>query len=97
MYASDPLNDIRELARVSSGFVILHRTPIELSGKTYQSEQEAYGHTMLETRFSEADILAMCETAGLSVMHSETIFETADGRAHKTYLLQKDGVFHVSV
>jgi len=96
MYAADPLHDIRELARVSSGYVILHRTPIDLGGKTHQVEQEAYGQAVLETRFAEADLLAMCETAGLSVFHVETIFETSDGLAHRTYLLKKEPVFPVS-
>lgn len=97
MYAADPMNDIRELARVSSGYVILHRTPIDLGGKTHQIEQTAYGQTFLETRFAEADLMAMFEAAGLSVCHVETIFETQDGRAHRSYLLKKEPVFPVTV
>lgn len=95
MYAEDPMRDIWEATRVSSGHVIFHRTPIEK--ETRKVEAEAYGGTVLETRFSEADLFGMFDKAGLSLVHAETIFEMPDGYGHKTYLLKKDPAFPVRV
>lgn len=90
MYAENPQRDIWEATRVSSGYVIFHRTPIEK--ETRKLEAPCYGGTVLETRFSEVDLFTMFDNAGLSLMHTETIFEMPDGYAHKTYLLKKDAV-----
>lgn len=95
MYAEDPMCDIWEATRVSSGYVIFHRTPIDK--ETRKVEAEAYGGTVLETRFSEADLFGMFDKAGLSLVHTETIFEMPDGYGHKTYLLKKEPVFPVRV
>lgn len=95
MYAANPGRDIWEAARVSSEYVIFHRTA--LAPETVTLETEAYGGSVRETRFAEVDLLKMFETSGLSVVHVETIFLNPDGYAHKTYLLKKDAVFPVRV
>lgn len=88
MYSEDPLRDIREAARVSADWVILHRTPV--APVTHLRIAEAYGGTLQEQRFSEPDLFEMFEAAGLVLVQEETIFDTGDGHCHKTYLLRKN-------
>jgi len=93
MYAEDPIQDMREAVRVSADWVIFHRTPI--APVTHGRQAHAYGGTLQERRFSESDLFEMFEATGLALIEQETIFDTGDGHAHKTYLLRKDRVFHV--
>lgn len=95
MYAEDPERDAWEAMRVSSQYVLFHRTP--LAAETVLLEQEAYGGTVCERRWKREDLFAIFEACGLSLVHEETIFENPDGYAHKTFLLKKDSVVHVHV
>ena len=88
---------IAELARVSSRYVILHRTPIVdgfLQRDTRYFEKKAYGVPCLEVHFSEQMLLLVCAHHGLDLVYATNI----DNTNHKSYLFeQPDSLNHIQV
>lgn len=89
---------IQETARVSSKYVIFHRTPI----RTYTAAtnfylKEGYGVPMFEVHFNESELLGLFNQSGLELLHTENVF--FDGTfGHRTYLLKKQqGLNHIQV
>jgi len=60
---------LRETMRLSSEYVILHRTPV-LNAKTQTVIKKAYGHRMVEWAFQETDLVEECMADGFSLVHT---------------------------
>ena len=60
---------LRETLRLSSEYVILHRTPV-LDAKTQTVAKKAYGQRMVEWAFQETDLIEECVANGFSLMHT---------------------------
>ena len=91
-------NVIAELARVSSRYVILHRTPISFVTRYY--EKQAYGVPCLEIHFNEESVLAECRKAGLIPIYQTTLSSDPGMKyAMKSYVLEKPaiGIRHFQV
>jgi SAM-dependent methyltransferase len=56
---------IAEAARVASGIVVLHRTPMYRAAATAYFKKLAYGVETFELRFNERELLELCAHAGL--------------------------------
>lgn len=93
---------IRELARVSGHYVILHRTPISETQTRY-FEKIAYDVRCLEIHFNENDLFEECVMAGLMPKYQTTIFwDTPMKYGHRSYLLEnparlRNGLRHLQV
>ena len=77
---------ITESARVSRGWVILHRTPIT-RGPTQFYRSDAYGVECAVIRFDQDEILDLCRASGLEVRHTIRIAE--GDPAMVTYVLKR--------
>lgn len=89
---------IAELARVSSRYVILHRTPIA-EIETRYFEKLAYEVKCLEVHFSEIDLMRACYSAGLHCPYRTQVSSDAGMKYRmNSYLFEKPaGVPHVQV
>jgi len=76
---------VAESARVSRGWVILHRTPIT-RGPTQFYRYDAYGVECVLIHFAEDEILDLCGASGLQVRHTIRIAEGEP--AMVTYVLR---------
>ena len=56
---------IAEAARVASGVVVLHRTPMYRTAATAYFKKLAYGVETFELRFNEGELFELCAQAGL--------------------------------
>ena len=74
LHVPDYAAAIAESARVSRGWVILHRTPIT-RGPTQFYRHDAYGVECVIIRFNEEEILDLCRASGLEVRHTIRIAE----------------------
>lgn len=68
MHVLDWRAALAELVRVARGPVILHRTPISVSGVTSYWRKSGYGQPCREQYFGEAELLEALEAAGLRVV-----------------------------
>lgn len=81
---------IAEAARVSSRYVVLHRTPIVQNRPTEYFEKEAYGIRTLEVHYDQASLLAQCRMLRLELQATELIFfDAVQDYGHCTFLLEK--------
>ncbi|HEU4685412.1 MAG TPA: glycosyltransferase [Nitrospira sp.] len=78
LHAQDYPNHIAEAARVALEHVVLHRTPVARRSPTRHFKKFAYGVETFELRFSESEILGLCEAAGLELRAALTYVEQAD-------------------
>ncbi|BCA54780.1 hypothetical protein W02_19200 [Nitrospira sp. KM1] len=69
---------IKEAARVASAIVVLHRTPVTRKSATAHFKKFAYGVETFELRFSESEILSLCEESGLELSSALTYHEQPD-------------------
>ena len=60
---------LRETLRLSSDYVILHRTPV-LDAKTQTVIKKAYGQRMVEWAFRETELIEGCVASGFSLVHT---------------------------
>ena len=58
-----------ETLRLSSEYVILHRTPV-LDARTRTVTKKAYGQRMVEWAFQETDLVEECMADGFSLVHT---------------------------
>ncbi len=85
---------IAEAARVSSEFVVFHRTPVlHLTGPLFYTKK-AYGTEMLEIHFNEQQLVRMFVANGLRVVDVNSHVSlpksgTSDSVIYKTYLCGK--------
>lgn len=80
---------LMEAARVTSRYVVLHRTPVLAEGPTQYFRKEAYGVPCLEIHFNELALLEVLRRFGLFLAYVTDVFTTDYGFAHRTYLLEK--------
>lgn len=99
MHVRDYEQVIREAVRVSSRYVILHRTSVMPPDQpTSYFEKDAYGVRCLEIHFNESELLSLFCAHGLRAMFATDVFRQPDGFCHRTYLLEKQsGLNHVQV
>lgn len=64
---------IREAARVARSWVLFHRTPVIHTTPTRHYRKLAYGVPCIEIHFNETELLERFRTAGLWLVHAETI------------------------
>lgn len=90
---------IREAVRVSSRYVIFHRTPVCTHCPNRWFVKEAYGIRVLEVHFNEGALLELFHSVGLRLIHTAEVFwDVMESQGHKTYLLEKPaGLSHVQV
>jgi SAM-dependent methyltransferase len=79
---------LTELARVTRGPVILHRTPLAADGRTSYWAKSAYGAPCLEMHFGEAEFLAALHAAGLRVVAQRDV-GVSDTFTMRSYLCHK--------
>lgn len=60
---------LEETMRLSSEYVILHRTPV-IDAKTQTITKKAYGLRMVEWAFRETDLIEVCAAGGFSLGHT---------------------------
>ena len=83
---------LRETLRLSSEYVILHRTPV-LDAKTQTVIKKAYGQRMVEWAFRETELIEGCVASGFSLVHTidlnaqEKLSRDADAPNTRSYLL----------
>ena len=84
---------IAESARVASGYVIFHRTPVVVSSaENIYSKKKAYGVDVMEIHFGEAGFLQSLLANGLRVISTHTLHEEIAGMentAVRTYVCEK--------
>ena len=79
---------ISESARVSSRWVILHRTPVRTEHPTTYYRKEAYGVPCIEIHLNERDLLSRAREAGLEVVLTHDLSGTGD-YWNRSYLCRK--------
>ncbi|MBH0198485.1 MAG: glycosyltransferase [Nitrospira sp.] len=81
---------IAEAARVASGFVVLHRTPMYRTAATAYFKKLAYGVETFELRFNEGELFELCAHAGLEC-EARVEYDRQDGRDEfdATYVFRK--------
>lgn len=83
---------LRETLRLSSEYVILHRTPV-LDARTQTVIKKAYGQRMVEWAFRETELIEGCVASGFSLVHTidldsqEKLSRDADAPNTRSYLL----------
>jgi len=83
---------LRETMRLSSEYVILHRTPV-LDAKTQTVTKTAYGQRMVEWAFQETELIEGCIASGFSLVHTidldsqEKLSRDAGAPNTRSYLL----------
>lgn len=99
MHSADYVHVIAETARVSSRYVIFHRTPVMTEQPTRYYLKYGYGVPMLEVHFNEEELLKLFWSYGLSMIHSENVsFDERTNYGYRSYLCQKaEGLFHQAV
>lgn len=81
---------IREAVRVSSGHVIMARTPVTLEGPTAYFTKKAYDVQVLECIYEESDLMEAFTAAGLEIVSAEDVcIDRPANFRHVTYLLRK--------
>lgn len=81
---------LAELRRVSSKFVILHRTPIRSGNDETYWQSNAYGQRVLEIHFGESGLLKACADAGLMLLYQTDVFwNRREMSGHRSYLFSK--------
>jgi hypothetical protein len=81
---------IAESARVASGYVVMARTPLVLTGDTIYFVKEAYGVPVFECRYRESELLKTFAKCGLVTVAREPIFMDKPNNCEQvTYLLEK--------
>lgn len=83
---------IAETARVSSQFVIFHRTPVVIGQPEKIYRKTAYGVETLEIHFDEAEFVKLLGDAGLAVMATYSLSEDMRdgcGAAVRIYVCKK--------
>lgn len=98
MHLRDYGKAIKEAARVSSRYVIFHRTPVSNKSTIY-FEKEAYSIRCLELRFNEGELLQLFEMHGLTpIFQADVFWNATEGWGHRSYLTEKaQGLTHHSV
>ena len=88
VHLADWRASIREAARVSRRWVMIHRLQTVLSGPERTFSKEAYGERCFERWFALRDVLQACESAGLRLMRSATVAEAPD-HVIASYLMER--------
>jgi hypothetical protein len=83
---------IKESARVSSRYVLFHRTPVLHMAPTTFFRKLAYGIQTIEIHFNEEELLSLFRKHGLSVIAISTLdisWKAGDAYATKEYICEK--------
>ncbi|MEB3188447.1 MAG: glycosyltransferase [bacterium] len=92
LHVQDVDAHVKETARVSSGHVIAHRTPVCRSGETRSFTKKAYGVECLENMFNEDEFISIFARHGLEMTNAiELESDSANDRHIFTYLFKKTG------
>ena len=81
---------IAEAARVASGIVVLHRTPMYRAAATAYFKKLAYGVETFELRFNEGELFELCAQVGLEY-EARVEYDRQEGRDEfdATYVFRK--------
>jgi SAM-dependent methyltransferase len=92
LHVTDYAQHVTEAARVASRLVIVHRTPICKNHPTQHFKKRAYGVETLELRFSEQELLTLCDTLGLSLVKRHEYDAHPERDEYEvTYVFRKPG------
>lgn len=81
---------IEEAVRVSNRYVLFHRTPINMMGRTVHYLKEAYGTKCFEIHFSERELMALWTDLGLRCIYVHELFRDQGLKyRHRSYLLER--------
>jgi 2-polyprenyl-3-methyl-5-hydroxy-6-metoxy-1,4-benzoquinol methylase len=85
---------IKESIRVSSRYVIFHRTPVVWGSPDKWYKKKAYGIETIEIHFNEENFLSLLQDSGLSIIDiltlSEDFSDTPNqGKAVRTFVCKK--------
>jgi protein-L-isoaspartate O-methyltransferase len=90
MSMNDALSAIREMARVSRRYVLLHRTPILMRDATTYFSKCAYELPTLEIHFNIADFMKMVHDADLDLLYETSVSWNIESQSgHRSYLLSR--------
>jgi SAM-dependent methyltransferase len=95
MHIVDYAAAIREAARVASRYCILHTVPVFDNYRTTYLRKYAYGGAVVEIVFDRAELMSLCEQAGLRLERTWPCipYDVSDITGHRstteTYLLSK--------
>ena len=76
MHIVDYAAAIREAARVASRYCILHTVPVFDDHRTTYLRKYAYGAPVVEIVFGRAELMSLCEQAGLRLERNGRAFPT---------------------
>ena len=86
---------IAETARVTSQYVVFHRTPVVMGQPKKYFRKQAYGVETVEIHFNQAELLQLLADNGLELLATYTLYETMShrtGNAMRTYACRKKTV-----
>jgi SAM-dependent methyltransferase len=84
------VGQIREICRVSRRYVVAHRTPVSTVAPTQAFHKEGYGVTMVEFRFSEAELLGHFRDHGFTLIQAIVLSQDpASGSGDVSYLFER--------
>jgi len=94
MHIDDWHSAVRELARVSRQWLILHRTWILTDTKmpTQMEMRDAYGHLVPYTTFNEQELMTLVRECGFEMQRVVPSGETSSSRDNWTYLFERNEV-----
>ncbi len=88
MHVLDYRKVIAEAARVSSRYVLFHRTPVVTDRPTVFFVKQAYGIDCLEIHFNEEELRALFLANGLRLQYTLDVFWNGTS-GHRDYLVEK--------
>jgi len=100
LHIPDYSRAVAESVRVSSEFVIFHRTPVVWGDAERWYRKQAYGVETVEIHFNELEFLALLRTSGLELVTVHTLdeqyeaFDGSKGSASRTYVCKKRSISH---
>lgn len=99
MHIPDYPKAIAEMVRVSSRYLIFHRTPVLTEKPTTAFLKDGYGVPMFEWHFNESELCSIFNSHGLTLLSFTDVFWKADEDfGHRTYLFEKqEGLNHIQV
>jgi SAM-dependent methyltransferase len=90
MHVPEWAEQAAEAARVSSGILIAHRTPICRTGPTCWFRKRAYGVETVELRFNERELLNVFAACGFELLDTSQYWARPDADEFEvTYVLRK--------
>jgi ubiquinone/menaquinone biosynthesis C-methylase UbiE len=86
---------LSELVRVSSKYVILHRTPVAIGKATVAYEKTAYGVPVVEWMFGQKELKRLTEKYGLHpVFETSVFFDKDTNSGHYSWVFEKTEILH---